>query len=83
MEEVYIYGVGQEGHGESYSRRVLTQSTASNEYAPGSLYILYTNFGSDSDIDALKHRLYDYDQLKLGKGQYISERTRASCRHLS
>lgn len=73
VEEVYIYGVGQEGHGESYSRRVLTQNTITDEYAPGSLYILYTNFGSDADIDALKHRLYDYNQLKLGEGQYISD----------
>ena len=40
VEEVYIYGVGQEGHGESYSRRVLTQNTITDEYAPGSfLYI--------------------------------------------
>lgn len=73
VEEVYIYGVGQEGHGESYSRKVMTQDTPSEEYAPGSLYILYTNFGSDADIDALKHRLYDYNQLKLGEGQYISD----------
>lgn len=73
VEEVYIYGVGQEGHGESYSRRVLTSATSPDEYAPGSLYILYTNFGSDADIDALKHRLYDYNQLKLGDGHYISD----------
>ena len=51
----------------------MTQNTITDEYAPGSLYILYTNFGSDADIDALKHRLYDYNQLKLGEGQYISD----------
>ena len=28
---------------------------------------------ADADIDALKHRLYDYNQLKLGEGQYISD----------
>ena len=39
VEEVYIYGVGQEGHGESYSRRVLTQNTITDEYAPLVLYI--------------------------------------------
>ena len=42
VEEVYIYGVGQEGHGESYSRRVLTQNTITDEYAPGSLYCIQT-----------------------------------------
>lgn len=73
VEEIYIYGVGQEGHGESYARKVIIENTPSEEYASGSLYILYTNFGSDADIDALKHRLYDYNQLRLGGGQYISD----------
>ena len=72
VEEVYIYGVGQEGIGESYARKVLPDESK-EEYAPGSLYILYTNFGSAADIDALNHRLYDYRQLRLGEGQYISD----------
>lgn len=49
---------------KSYSqRRGLTQNTITINYALVLLYILYTNFGSDADIDALKHRLYDYNPI--------------------
>lgn len=73
VEEVYIYGLGQAGLGESYARKVLYEDSPSEDYAPGQLYILYTNHGSDGDIAALKARLYDYGSARLGTAQYISD----------
>ena len=51
---------------------VLTQNTIKPMNMHLVLYCILT-FGLDADIDVLKHRLYDYNQLKLGEGQYISD----------
>lgn len=73
VEEVYIYGVGQAGIGESYARKVLYEGAPEEDYAPGQLYILYTNYGSDSDVAALKSRLYDYGSTRLAPAGFISD----------
>lgn len=73
VEEVYVYGVSQEGIGESYARKILGENSSEEAYAPGSVYILYTNFGSAADIDALSNRLYDYHALRLDEAEYISD----------
>jgi len=73
VEEIYLYGMSQSGLGESCARQVMRSVNTGDEYAPGSLYMLYTNNGTDADINALKNRYYDYTTTPLGAVQYISD----------
>lgn len=74
VEEVYIYGCGEKAAGEAYARKVLySEDMPEDGYDNGDLYILYTNFGSEGDINNLRNRLFDYTELDLGKGHMIAD----------
>ncbi|BEG99326.1 hypothetical protein [Bacteroides sedimenti] len=72
VEQVIVCGVGENGIGESYAKKVLS-SKMTEKYGAGSVYILYPGYGSDSDIATLTNNIYDFKQLRLSSPLYISD----------
>lgn len=72
VEEVILCGVGEKAPGETCARKVMAGKTAPDTGA-GSLYILYTHYGSDRDKQELADRIYDLDALALGENQQIAD----------
>lgn len=72
VEQVILLGVGQSAIGESYARKVI-KANSGDEYAPGSLYILYTGYGSQNDINELTKKIIDFNSLKLDEARLIAD----------
>lgn len=64
VKNVIIAGVGENVHGESYARRLKNKSEK-EEYAPGSIYLQYTNHGSEKDMQAITSNIVDYEEQNL------------------
>lgn len=73
VKNVIIYGDAETTGGETFARKVLNHNETSDGYKDNDLYILYTQYGSDADISAIKQRIYDYDDLILGEGHNIAD----------
>lgn len=73
VKNVIIYGDAETTGGETFARKVLNHNETSDGYRDNDLYILYTQYGSDADISAIKQRIYDYDDLILGEGHNIAD----------
>ena len=70
VENVIIAGIGEDVKSESYCRKLNKTGVDGQEYADGSLYILYTQSGSEHDIKTISRNVVDYDTLSLEKGKY-------------
>ena len=69
VENVIIAGIGEDVKSESYCRKLSKTGVDGQEYADGSLYILYTQSGSLHDIKTISRNVVDYDTLSLEKGR--------------
>lgn len=67
VENVIIAGIGEDVKSESYCRKLSKTGVDGQEYADGSLYILYTQSGSEHDIKTISRNVVDYDTLSLEK----------------
>lgn len=72
VENVILFGVGEEVIGESYARKILTDHRTS-EYGAGSIYLQYTQYGSADDVSALTSRIYDFTTLNLDENRLIAD----------
>lgn len=74
VKNVVLFGVSEGVTAETLARKCLVDaSTPDTGYEPGSLFIQYTNYGSVQDIAAIRGRVYDYDDLTLGKEHHIAD----------
>ncbi len=73
VKNVIIAGIGQEVYSESFCRKLKKSGKQNEEYANGSLYILYTQSGSAFDINSLSSHLRDYDENKLEEGKFLAD----------
>ena len=74
VENVIIFGMDEDVVAETHARKVIRYPSESDTgYEDGTLYILYTNYGSVDDIAAIKNRILDYDELQLGKDHNICD----------
>ena len=73
VENVIIAGIGEDVKSESYSRKLSKTGVDGQEYADGSLYILYTQSGSEHDIKTISRNVVDYDTLSLEKGKDLAD----------
>lgn len=58
---------------ESYCRKLSKTGVDGQEYADGSLYILYTQSGSEHDIKTISRNVVDYNTLSLEKGKDLAD----------
>lgn len=73
VKNVMITGVGENAFGESFVRKYIHSGNPNEEYADGSLYILYTQGGSEEDIKHITSYIKDYDTTQLDKGRMIAD----------
>lgn len=73
VENVIIAGIGEEVRSESYCRKLSTTEINGQEYADGSVYILYTQSGSDQDINTISRNIVDYRSLCLEEGRFLAD----------
>ena len=73
VENVIIAGIGEDVKSESYCRKISKTGVDSQEYANGSLYILYTQSGSEHDIHTISRNIVDYNMLSLEKGKDLAD----------
>lgn len=74
VEKIILFGMDEKVAGESLARKVLRHPDEKDKgYEEGSIFILYTNYGSPEDLAAIKGRIYDYDELCLGKEHHICD----------
>ena len=73
VENVIIAGIGEDVKSESYCRKLNKTGVDGQEYADGSLYILYTQSGSEHDIKTISRNVVDYDTLSLEKGKDLAD----------
>ena len=73
VENVIIAGIGEDVKSESYCRKLSKTGVDGQEYADGSLYILYTQSGSEHDIKTISRNVVDYDTLSLEKGKDLAD----------
>ena len=73
VENVIIAGIGEDVKSESYCRKLNKTGVDGQEYAGGSLYILYTQSGSEHDIKTISRNVVDYDTLSLEKGKDLAD----------
>ena len=64
VKNVILAGVGENVLGESYARRILP-SPGIGRYTPGSIYLQYTNHGSQQDMRTITANIVDYEIQKL------------------
>lgn len=72
VKQVIIAGVGEHVHGESYARRIKNGS-AQESYAPGAIYLQYTNHGSEKDTQAITSNIVDYEKQDLDTVSMIAD----------
>lgn len=73
VENVIIAGIGESVKSESYCRKLCKTGMDGQEYADGSLYILYTQSGSEHDINTISRNIMDYNSLCLEKGRDLAD----------
>lgn len=73
VENVIIAGIGENVKSESYCRKISKTGVDGQEYANGSLYILYTQSGSEYDIHTISRNIVDYNMLSLEKGKDLAD----------
>lgn len=73
VKNVIVAGVGQQAFGESFVRKYVDSGKEGEEYADGSLYILYTQGGSEEDLKHITSYITDYDEKLLDKGRMIAD----------
>lgn len=73
VKQVLIAGVGEDAYGESHVRRLLSSAKTQEEYTPQSLYILYTQGGSENDINKISSYIKDYDVNLLDNIRMIAD----------
>ena len=73
VENVIIAGIGENVKSESYCRKLSKTGVDGQEYADGSLYILYTQSGSEHDIKTISRNVVDYNTLSLEKGKDLAD----------
>lgn len=64
VEEVILWGVEDNVLGETWARKVIRKKQTS-KYGSGSVYIQYTDHGSENDLLNLKSRINDFDNTEL------------------
>lgn len=73
VENVIIAGIGENVKSESYCRKISKTGVDGQEYANGSLYILYTQSGSEHDIHTISRNIVDYNMLSLEEGKDLAD----------
>lgn len=74
VKNVIVAGLGENGHGESFCRLVLNdQSSKKGYYKDGDVYVLYTQSGSEFDVQTLSSVIKDYSELTLDKGLFLAD----------
>lgn len=73
VKNVIIAGVGEEGKGESYCRKIASSGIPGADYVDGSIYFLYTQGGSKKDIETISKNIVDYSTLKLDNGRMLAD----------
>ena len=73
VENVIIAGIGENVKSESYCRKISETGVDGQEYANGSLYILYTQSGSEHDIHTISRNIVDYNILSLEEGKDLAD----------
>ena len=73
VENVIIAGIGENVKSESYCRKISKTGADGQEYANGSIYILYTQSGSEYDIHTISRNIVDYNMLSLEKGKDLAD----------
>lgn len=73
VKNIMIAGVGEQAFGESFVRRYVKSGISGEEYADGALYILYTQGGSDEDMNHIISYIKDYDTNLLDQGRMIAD----------
>ena len=73
VENVIIAGIGENVKSESYCRKISKTGVDGQEYANGSLYILYTQSGSEHDIHTISRNIVDYNILSLEEGKDLAD----------
>lgn len=73
VENVIIAGIGENVKSESYCRKIRKTGVDGQEYANGSLYILYTQSGSEHDIHTISRNIVDYNILSLEEGKNLAD----------
>ena len=73
VENVIIAGIGENVKSESYCRKISETGVDGQEYANGSLYILYTQSGSEHDIHTISRNIVDYNILSLEEGKNLAD----------
>lgn len=73
VKNVIVAGVGENAFGESFVRKVSSTGVEGEDYHDGSLYILYTQGGSEFDLKHIRSYITDYDESILEKGKMIAD----------
>ena len=73
VENVIIAGIGENVKSESYCRKISKTGVDGQEYANGSLYILYTQSGSEHDIHTISRNVVNYNILSLEEGKDLAD----------
>lgn len=73
VENVIIAGIGENVKSESYCRKISETGVDGQEYANGSLYILYTQSGSEHDLRTISRNIVDYNILSLDEGKDLAD----------
>ena len=73
VENVIIAGIGENVKSESYCRKISKTGVDGQEYANGSLYILYTQSGSEHDLRTISRNIVDYNILSLDEGKDLAD----------
>ena len=73
VENVIVAGIGENVKSESYCRKISGTGVDGQEYANGSLYILYTQSGSEHDIHTISRNIVDYNILSLEEGKDLAD----------
>lgn len=73
VENVIIAGVGEAARGESFCRRLRGSGVDGKEYSDGSVYILYTQSGSERDIRTISNNIFDYATADLEEGRFLAD----------
>ncbi len=73
VENVIIAGIGENVKSESFCRKLSGTGVDGQEYADGSLYILYTQSGSEHDINTISKNIVDYNIVSLEKGKDLAD----------
>ncbi len=73
VKNVIFLGVGENVQSESFCRKEKGTGTPGKHYTNGSLYILYTQSGSNFDIQSISSYIKDYNPANLEEGDMLSD----------